>query len=439
MSLDTIIQVNITRNTTSPTQTGFGTPMLCGYHTKYADRVRSYTDLEGLVDDGFATTDPIYLMASALLSQTNAPPIFKVGRRALAPTQTFRFVPTITTEGHVYTLTITGPGATSGETFTYTVDGDDTVATIIDGLMADISGNTGEWTATDDNTHLTIAADDAGDLFSVTGLSSGLTFTDLTTDPGIATDLAAIAVIDSDWYALAIDSNSEAEIAAAAAWVETQTKIFVAQTSDTTVLDNAVTTDIASDLEASAYDRTGIFWHADSSDYLTCAMLGKILTEQPGTVTWAYKTLASIAVDSLTSSNLTVLDSKTCNHYTTIAGVNVTRYGRVASGEYFDVMRGTDWLAARIQERVYGVLVNSPKIPYTDQGVQAVRAEILAQLGIGVQRGFLAADPAPTCTVPLVADVADADKAARLLQDVTFRATLAGAIHKMIISGQLSL
>lgn len=104
-----------------------------------------------------------------------------------------------------------------------------------------------------------------------------------------------------------------------------------------------------------------------------------------------------------------------------------------------DVMRGTDWLAARIQERVYALLIQNDKVPFTDAGIQAVKGEILAQLQAGVARDFLASDPEPTCTVPRAADVSAADKGNRQLNNVKFRATLAGALHKVTIEGELNL
>lgn len=98
-----------------------------------------------------------------------------------------------------------------------------------------------------------------------------------------------------------------------------------------------------------------------------------------------------------------------------------------------------DWLSARISERVYSILINNDKLPYTDAGIQVVRGEILAQLQAGVARDFLASTPEPTCTVPAAASVSSANKAARLLDSVTFRATLAGAVHKVTLAGELTL
>jgi hypothetical protein len=104
-----------------------------------------------------------------------------------------------------------------------------------------------------------------------------------------------------------------------------------------------------------------------------------------------------------------------------------------------DVMRGADWLSARIAERIYGALISNDKIPYTDAGISVIKNEILAQLDAGVARDFLAPIPEPTCTVPRAADVSAALKGARSLEDVTFRAVLAGAVHKVAIEGQLTL
>ena len=57
----------------------------------------------------------------------------------------------------------------------------------------------------------------------------------------------------------------------------------------------------------------------------------------------------------------------------------------------------------------------------------------------GILDGGLAADPAPVVTAPKVADVAAADKVARRLPDIDFTATLAGAVHEVVISGVISV
>jgi len=81
-----------------------------------------------------------------------------------------------------------------------------------------------------------------------------------TGDASITTALNVIAAEDNAFYCVLTPLKSSAEIVEIAAWTETQSKIFLAQSSDADVV-TAVTTDIASLLQASSYDRTGYMYH----------------------------------------------------------------------------------------------------------------------------------------------------------------------------------
>lgn len=75
----------------------------------------------------------------------------------------------------------------------------------------------------------------------------------------------------------------------------------------------------------------------------------------------------------------------------------------------------------------------------TDSGIASIKNVLKAQLQQGVDRGVLASDPAPVVTAPRAADVSPVDKANRLLPDVKFQATIAGAVHAVQIRGIVSL
>ena len=62
-----------------------------------------------------------------------------------------------------------------------------------------------------------------------------------------------------------------------------------------------------------------------------------------------------------------------------------------------------------------------------------------SRLQTSVDQGFLAGSPKPKVFPPLVADVSAVDRAARYLPDVPFEATLAGAIHTVVIRGYVSV
>ncbi len=437
MPLSDIVDVTITTQTKGIAQAGFGTPIIVGYHDAFLELVREYSDLASLVTDGITVNHPIYKAAQAIMGQSPHPSTFKVGRRALAFTETIELKPTDITEDLVYTVKVVSLDGTE-TTCSYTVLNGDAVADIVTALAALITAIT-DLTATDATTHVSCAADNAGEYFFYEELNAALEFTDVTTDPGIATDLAAIYLYDPDWYAACIDSNSETEIKAAAAYIETLDRIAAFNTKDAGVKDSGVSDDIATDLQGLAYVRNPLIYSEHHQGYAGAAWLGEMLTTTPGSATWAFKTLAGVSVDSLNTTEQATVEGKSCNHYLRIAGVNITRYGITPGDEYIDIIRGRDWLKARLQERVYAILVNNPKVPYTDGGVDLVRTEVRAQLREGISNGYLAADPPFTVTAPLVADVSANDKANRLLPDIDFEATLAGAIHKVVISGVLSI
>ena len=60
-------------------------------------------------------------------------------------------------------------------------------------------------------------------------------------------------------------------------------------------------------------------------------------------------------------------------------------------------------------------------------------------LQLGISNNFIANDPAPTVTVPKAANVPPTDKTQRILKNVRFQATLAGAIHAINITGTVTV
>ncbi|MDY6980939.1 MAG: DUF3383 family protein, partial [Pseudomonadota bacterium] len=82
-------------------------------------------------------------------------------------------------------------------------------------------------------------------------------------DADITTALNTITDFDDDWYGLIATFKLKADIEEIAAWVETQSKIFMASSEDSDVITN-VTTDVASSLKAAGYNRTAYQWHHEA-------------------------------------------------------------------------------------------------------------------------------------------------------------------------------
>lgn len=445
MSLDNIVSVSITRATASVTRAGFGTPLIMSSEAKglaafAAIYAKEYASLAEIAADLFSTTGVTYTMATAIFSQSPKVASVVIGKRSGTLPTMIEKVDLIAAAAAstVYSLEI------NGTAFSVTSDLTPTLKEVIDAFTTAINASSVPVTASDDDITLTLTADVAGALFTLELTTPTLLKRQNTTiDPagGVVADLTAIRTSASgndDWYCVLLDSQGEAEIEALAAHIETLPRIFLAASGDYNIKTSS-STDVAADLETSAYDRTALIYHPNPHERPDCAWAGKCLPLDPGSETWKFKTLAGVPVTTLLSSERAFIVGKGCNVYELVAGNNITAEGTMASGEFIDNMRFIDFITARIKENVFLALLNASKIPFTDKGVAVIVATVQGVLDTGVAQGGFASDPAPTVEAPLVADVDDSDRADRLLPDVTFGATLAGAIHRTTVSGVISV
>lgn len=380
-----------------------------------------------------------------------------LGYRALSPSRRLTLVLSNHADWDATTATITGKDA-NGDTITedLTIPNGGNATLTTTKLFARVtsvtipaqSGTGGTFTvgvaapmtASDDTTHVTLTAP-AGLIVGVEVTAGDLLVEDRTSNPGLAADVTAIRAEDDDFYALLLDSNSSAEILALAAIVEAAStkKLLVAQSADTACLDADSITDVMYLANDRTYFRTPVIFHPTIGlNFAAAAWVGSALAYAPGTITWKFRELVGISSYALTSSERAAILAKNGNLIETVAGRSITCDGKVAGGEWIDVIHGLDWLRARIGERVFGVLVGAVdgKIPYTDAGVNLIHAELRAQLKEAEVANVLA--EGWTTSVPTVASLSSAQRASRVLPSVTFNARVAGAIHAGNISGRVA-
>lgn len=430
-TLTDVVQVSITSVASKVTQAGFGVPLILSHSAAWVERVREYSELTAVALD-FATTTPEYKAAAAVFSQNPRPPKLLIGRAALKPTQRYALTPVVL-NSYTYRVKV------NGTEVSFTSDGTATATEIIAGLKAAIDALALPITTTDQTTFLRAVANTPGAWFSLSSSDPNLGLAQDHADPGVATDLAAIVLERADWYGLLTHFNSIAYVQAAAAWIEANKRLYIASTCDSAVRNTASsgTDDVGEALKASAYKKTALIDAVGSGDFADAAAMGRVFPYTPGEETWKFKTLAGVPVASYTSTQRANLRSKNVNFYEATAGVNMLEEGYCSSGDYIDFVRYIDFVEARIQEGVFVDLSTATKVPFTDKGIAVVGARVAAQLQSDEGRGALA--PGWTVTVPKASDVSPADKASRTLRNVRFTAVYAGAIHKVVIEGVVSL
>ncbi len=434
--IDSVITVAIVVQDTAVRQAGFGTPGILTHENFFGPNlVQEFADTTAMVTAGADADGATVAAATKIFSQNPAPPTVKILKRG--STQTAMVVTVTVSQifgSTVYSVTI------NGTVFTFTSDATPTAAEISLGLVTAINLGSEPVTAVDAVGSFTLTKDAPldGTLFSL-----DLTFRLLTQDndslnDGIAADYAAVKAEDPDFYGVSLTSTGKLEIAALATLVEADKKIFIMNTSDDDVLSDGAG-NIMETTNAAALNRTAIMYSQENFDFAGPAWLGNRLPSIPGSSTWKFKTLSGVTVDDLNPTEISNIDSNNGNHYTPVGGVNISREGKMASGRFIDITRGIDWLDARIGEELFGLLVNNEKLKFTDEGITAIQSKIEAVLLQGVANGLIAADPEFTVTVPLAKDVSSNDKALRQLTGVKFKATLAGAIHSVVVNGEVTV
>jgi hypothetical protein len=448
--ISTIVNVQISRETRAVTQAGFGVPLiLTDEDTGWAgDRIRTYVDSDEVLED-FASSSDTYKAAAAIFSQKPKVEELKIGAEGdrVAQIQTIVFSAAIVT-GNTIAITVDDVDLTQAF--------DTNNATTLTALAAQIQAEPGVATAASNGSNtITVTSATPGvptslsDAVITGGASQALIVIATTTaNHGPADDLAEIREIDDDWYGVIWIERGAELVLEMARYIETQRKIFITANDTSGVLVAATTTDVASILQAKNYDRTSFIWNDDPLDFIDGGWMGKNFPFDPGNETWKFKTLNGITADILTSSQRTAAKDKNANIYVKVGGIDITQEGVMASGEYIDIIRGVDWLQARMEERVFALLAKLPKVPFTDAGIGIIEAEIRAVLVDAINSKLIANEPFDPdldqnepfiVSAPRARDVSANDRANRFLPDVTFAARLAGAIHKTTIQGVVTI
>lgn len=256
-------------------------------------------------------------------------------------------------------------------------------------------------------------------------------------DPGTATDLNAIKLVDNDWYALLATQPSDDVLKAAAGWVQTAKKIFVFDTpsNDDILTASDGNNGVGDELKALAYTRTHGAYGRRPAEFRSAALYGKCLPLDPGSETWADKTLVGITADPLSDTHRTNLVARNMNGYEDVAGVGVTFDGKTFDGEFLDTTRFLDWFEDDASKAIFGVKVGSSKIS-GDPGITKIVTELEGSILRGIDRGGF--DPTYSIVQPKQSERSTADKTSRTLNGVKFSATLQGAVHKVNVIGSVS-
>lgn len=269
------------------------------------------------------------------------------------------------------------------------------------------------------------------------------------TTPSVA-DVLTEALDTNGWYCICPVGLTKAQVKEVIEWTETQNKLcgYIDDDPDNPIVEAGIymrsypvypkVTPEQSDADVPLENKYG----------MAIAMAAKAMNYHAGSETWALKPLAAVTPSKLNSTAIKKMQSANFNYVLTVASKNITQGGKTNSGEWIDIVRFRDWLQNDMQVRVVNLLVTyKGKVPYTDGGIALVQNQMISSLKDGQKYGGISPTeydedgneiPGFVTHVPLAANIPATKKASRVLEDVSFEARLAGAIHMVTIKGTLT-
>ena len=258
------------------------------------------------------------------------------------------------------------------------------------------------------------------------------------------------ADVDNDWYLLLTDRDepdfvkalakfaeasepSEAELGAG---VEDHRKFYMGQTTDKNF--------------AQITSRAAVIYTDAPSEEADASYVGNVAPFYPNSVTWKFKrpqdgnatTTKLITLPVLTEGERNQLLENHVNFLTEEYKRQYVKDGTCLDGEFIDVVLGADWIAKRMRDLLYDILLTNPNIDYDDAGFGLVSTAVIQALAEAVDLNIVARDPESrngvfTVNIPKYEDSTEEQRRNRVMPDITWEALLAGAIHQVKSKGAL--
>lgn len=189
--------------------------------------------------------------------------------------------------------------------------------------------------------------------------------------------------------------------------------------------------------------RTVLFYCTDEnySGYEVAALVGATASKDAGSITYKNQVLKGIAPQNLSDSQIKDIHDKGGITFVTKAGDNVTSEGKVAGGEYIDIIDSEDYVINQLEYKTQKALNNADKIPYTNAGIAMLESIAVDVLQSAYNNGMIAENedgsPAYTVSYALRENSTEADRTARKYVGGQFSFTLSGAVHEVEIVGEV--
>lgn len=398
--------------------------------------VRSYTaDPDGMValsEDIGSVDNAVYKIASAFSVEGGISNI-KIFSRLTPNVQSVELVPTVLSPGFEYYFEVNGVAVT------HTNGASETVNTLCD-EFADQLGDIVGVVATPDNataTKLTLTQDTGADRVRFSNVKRGIDLKDVSADAGMAAELAAVMVEDTDWSHLALDSQSPAEIQAAATFVAANSRILWALSLNNDIMKTG-TSDLVSLLGSN--NSVAVLVSQDTNSFGAFAGVSTYLTYHPGTANvhaWSQFGIGN-PLRKISPTEEGFAEDKHAILHTTISGVTAFLFNRAPGGRVITTQQALNYLSSAIRGDVLTCMLVNPKIEFSPEGIAQLEAVVRNRLKAEEDKRMLLPGSS-TVTAKKYEETTTGERGNGLLDSIKFGAVLIVSIDKVKIRGTLTI
>lgn len=263
------------------------------------------------------------------------------------------------------------------------------------------------------------------------------------------------ADVDNDWYLLLTDRDEDEFVMALAkfaeasepteaelgAGVEDHRKFYMGQTTNKKFACNTARA-------AVIYTDPEFISEEPDASYT-----GNVAPFYPNSVTWKFKRPQDgnaatsegtklISLPKLKERERNELAENHVNYLTEEYKRQYVKEGVCLNGEFIDIVLGGDWIAKRMRDLLYDILLANATINYGDDGFGLIATAVLQALAEATDLGIIARDSESkkgvfTVNIPKYAESTEEQRRNRVMPDITWEALLAGAVHQVKSKGAL--
>ena len=256
------------------------------------------------------------------------------------------------------------------------------------------------------------------------------------TNGKVTTWLSDVSNVVRDWRQLLVVTEGETAVAVADIMAKVETLNNKMYFADLALNDET-------SLTVNGINRTVLFYCEPTADYPSPAgaFVGATAGLPVGSLPYTNMLLKGIAPQNVTEAELTAIHAKGGLTFVTKAGDNVTTEGKVAGGEYIDIVDAQDYILTNLEYQTQKTLNTSNKIPYDNSGIAQLQSVCENVLKDAYNNGIIASKEDGTAdytvSYALREQVSEDDRVARKYVGGQFSFRLQGAVHNVEITGEI--